>query len=118
MWSFCRLCQSAAAPRSKGSGCAAELGFEVTAVGDCAITSSDRNGRGSVHPTATRIMGSILLGRDVILPPLPVPKYLVQRSVTAGIAGHNPGLRETPLTCKSGIPNLQIFNQLFFSDPA
>src|SRR5205807_8015906 len=104
VWSFCRLCQSAAAPRSKASGWAAGIGRELTALGDCALTESDRTRKGTAQPNTAKIRGSNLLDLDAILPPPPFPKYRIKFSAPTGIAGHHRGFLNARRACRSGIP--------------
>src|SRR2546430_11593029 len=68
VWSFCKLCQSAAMPRSKASGCADGIGFELTALGDWARTGIDRTRKGS-PPRTAKTKGNVLPDRDAIRPP-------------------------------------------------
>src|SRR5579859_1053082 len=67
--SFCRLWESAAAPLSNESGCAAARGSELTPVGDWALIAPDRNRKSEAHATAAATTGSNLMVLDAIHPP-------------------------------------------------
>src|SRR5579864_4522190 len=67
VWSFCRLCQRAAAPLSKSNGSASATGSLLLETGDCALTGADRNINGSVNRIAPSTMAASFLDCDVML---------------------------------------------------
>src|SRR5215469_12207126 len=65
--SFCKLCQRAAAPRSKGRGSAATVGLCVSAPGDWAFAPSDQVNRVSEDTHAVNRLSANVWDRDAIV---------------------------------------------------
>ena len=68
MCSFCRLCQSAAAPRSNGNGSASGGGYGLTEAGDCALAGAHRMKSGSADTTMPSMMRTRFFDCSATLP--------------------------------------------------